>query len=136
MTEKAKEPFGDPTTVPYWEAAKRHQLVLQHCDDCGHFQFYPRPFCLKCESRSVSWKEAAGTGTVYSLSEVHMAPTPDIEAPYIIAMVELDEGPKFMTNIVNGRCAIGDKVRLVWRPRDGKPPVPDFEPVKATGSKR
>lgn len=134
MTENTREPFGDPTTAPYWEAAQTRRFVLQKCDDCGHFQFYPRPFCLECESRSVSWKDASGTGKVYSMSEVHMSPSPDIEAPYIVAMVELDEGPRFMTNIVNGPCEIDDRVQLVWRERDGKPPVPDFESLGPAGN--
>jgi uncharacterized OB-fold protein len=130
VTDSQDETFGDPTTAPFWEAAESHRLVVQRCRDCGHHQFYPRPFCLACESKAVGWHEVSGRGTVYSMSEVHMAPAPEIETPYVIAIVELDEGPKFMTNIVNGPCEIGSKVRVAWRDREGKPPVADFEPVR------
>ena len=99
MTEDNKEPFGDPTTAPFWAAAADHRLVLQHCDDCGHTQFYPRPFCLACESTALSWKEAGGNATVYSMSEVHLAPSPDVEVPYTAAMVELDEGLKRLAKV-------------------------------------
>ena len=115
------EEFGDPTTHQFWAAAARRELIIQHCGACDEHQFYPRPFCLACGSNELDWAEAKGTGTVYSLSEVHMSPSPEFEAPYIIAIVELDEGPRFMTNIVNGRCEIGDRVRLAWRDRDGSP---------------
>lgn len=124
-----QEDFGDPTTYRFWAAAARRELVIQQCADCGAHQFYPRPFCLACGSKVLDWSEAKGTGTVYSLSEVHMSPAPELETPYVVAIVELDEGPRLMTNIVNGRCGIGDRVRLSWRDRSGKPPVPVFEPA-------
>ena len=127
------EDFGDPTTHQFWAAAARRELILQQCADCRTCQFYPRPYCLSCGSSELTWVEAKGGGTVYSLSEVHMAPSPEIETPYLVAIVELDEGPRFMTNIVNGRCGIGDRVRLLWRDRDGKPPVPVFEPAGGAG---
>ena len=128
MSKAARETWGDPTTAAFWEAAREHRLVLQRCADCGHWQFYPRPFCLECGSSALSWQEASGRGRVYSSSETHMAPSPDIETPYVVAVVELDEGPKLMTNIVNGRCRIGDRVRVRWREREEGPPIPDFEP--------
>jgi hypothetical protein len=123
------ETFGDPTTAEFWAAARRHALVIQRCGGCGSHQFYPRPFCLSCGSGVLTWVRAVGTATVYSMTEIHMAPSPEFEIPYVVAIVELDEGPKMMTNLINGRCRIGDRVRLAWRAREGKPPLPVFEPV-------
>lgn len=123
--------FGDPTTAPFWEAARQHRLLVQQCAACGSHQFYPRPFCIACNATDVNWVEAKGTGRVYSMSTVHVPPSPDYEVPYVVAVVELDEGPKLMTNIVNGDCRIDDRVRVVWEARDGTPPLPMFEPVRS-----
>jgi hypothetical protein len=121
--------FGDPTTAAFWEGARQHRLLIQKCGSCGAFQFYPRPFCIKCNARDVDWVEATGIGTVYSLSSVHIPPSPDFDVPYVVAIVQLEEGPKLMTNIVNGPCSIGDSVRVVWQPGAGTPPLPMFERV-------
>jgi uncharacterized OB-fold protein len=123
--------FGDPTTQPFWAAAREHRLLVQRCRACDHHQFYPRPFCLACNAKDPEWVEASGTGTVYSLSTVHVAPSPEFEVPYAVAIVELDEGPKLMTNIVNGECRIGDRVRVAWRPGRDTPPLYMFEPAEA-----
>ncbi len=120
--------FGDPTTQPFWAAARQHRLLLQRCGGCGRHQFYPRPFCLDCGSHALAWVEATGKGTVYSQSQVLTPPAPGIAVPYTVALVELAEGPRFMTNLVNGETAIGDPVRVVWQKRDGSPPLPLFEP--------
>ena len=131
MAARADE-FGDPTTAEFWAAARRHDLVIQRCGGCGRHQFYPRPHCLSCGSGDLAWVQAKGTATVYSMTEIHMAPSPEFAIPYVVAIVELDEGPKMMTNLVNGRCQIGDRVRLAWRAREGKPPLPVFEPIRSS----
>ena len=125
MTERAPA-YGDPLTVPFWEAAVRHDLIVQRCRACGHHQFYPRPFCLACESTDVPWVRAAGTGTIYSMTTVHMQIAPEFEPPYVVAIVQLDEGPRLLTNVVGGRSRIGDRVRITWRDREGLPPLPVF----------
>ena len=122
--------FGDPLTATFWDGARAGKLLIQKCGDCNHHQFYPRPFCLACSSARVGWVEASGRGVVYSQTEVHMQASPDLTPPYVVAVVELDEGPKMMTNIVNGRCRIGDRVTLVWQARSGKPPIALFEPAR------
>lgn len=123
--------FGDPTTQPFWNAAREHRLLVQRCGACGHHQFYPRPFCLACSARDPAWVEVRGTGTVYSLSTVYVAPSPEFAVPYAVAIVALDEGPKLMTNIVNGECRIGDRVRVAWQAGEGTPPLYMFEPAEA-----
>lgn len=129
MTETA---YGDPTMAPYWEAARRHELAAQLCEQCGAWQFYPRPFCLECWSDSVRWAPTAGTGTVYSATTVHRRIVPHLDPPYIVGIVELDEGPRLVTNLVGGDCPIGARVTVRWREReDGLPPVPEFEPADA-----
>ena len=119
---------SDPTHLPFWEAAARRELVVQECGSCGHKQFYGRPFCLSCEADAVRWVAVSGNGTVYSATRVWRSWVADFEPPYTVAIVELDEGPRLVTNIVNGEARIGARVRLAWRERQGLPPVPVFEP--------
>ncbi len=125
MTEPVPA-YGDPLTVPFWDAAARRELLVQRCRACGHHQFYPRPFCLACESPDVEWTRAAGTGTIYSMTTVHMQTAPELEPPYVVAIIALDEGPRLMTTIIGGSSRIGDRVRVAWRQREGLPPLPVF----------
>jgi uncharacterized OB-fold protein len=121
---------GDPTMRPYWEAAQRHELVAQHCGDCDSWQFYGRPFCLECGSDNVVWSVVAGTGFVYSTTTVHMKVVPHLDPPYAVGIVVLDEGPRLLTNFVEGDCNIGARVAMRWREREeGLPPIPVFAQV-------
>ena len=92
----ATRPLPEPTpvTAPFWEACKAHLLLLQQCETCGHIQFYPRSLCTACMSDDLRWRPARGRGTVYSYSTVHRALLPGFEEdlPYVVAMIELEEG--------------------------------------------
>lgn len=70
--------------------------------------------------------EVSGTGTIYSMTTVARQLLPDFEVPYVVAIVELDEGPKLLTNVLGDSCAIGDRVKVGWRERLEAPPVPVF----------
>jgi uncharacterized protein len=119
----------DPVTAPFWSAAREGALLVQRCDECGAYQFYPRPYCLRCFSANVSWVSARGTGTVYSMTTVRIHVLPELSPPYRVAVVELEEGPRLTTNLVGPDCRIGDAVRVTWRDRGDLPPVPVFEPI-------
>lgn len=129
MSEQQKEQYGDPMTYPFWEAAERRELVIQHCKDCGHYQFYPRPFCLNCESNNLEWQQVSGDATVYSMTTVNVQIAPEFTPPYVVALVTLDQGPRMLTNIEGGEVKIGDRVRLAWRAREGLPPLPIWTPA-------
>lgn len=120
---------ADPTTEAFWQACVAGKLIVQRCTACGAHQFYPRPFCLACESTKLDWAESKGLGTIYSLTTVRMPVTPELPPPYLLALVDLDEGPRLLTNIEAKTAAIGDRVRVAWRPRDGLPPLPIFVPA-------
>lgn len=124
--------LNDPLMAPYWDATTEHRLIVQRCRDCGRHQFYPRPFCLDCQSDDVSWVPVEGTGTVHSQTTTCIQVLPDMTPPYVVALVELDEGPRLLTNIVDGETAIGDRVEVAWRDRSDGPPLPVFRPVGAT----
>lgn len=99
MTERPI-PKPTPETQHYWDGAKNGELLLQRCDACDHTYFPPRPFCPECSNREVSVFKASGKGTLYSYVINHMK-TPGFEAPYAVAVVELEEGPRLMSNILD-----------------------------------
>lgn len=118
-------PWDDPTTVAFWEGAARGELLIQRCSGCGGHQLYPRPYCLRCQGE-VEWVPASGGGVVYSKITVHLQPLPELEPPYDVILVELDEGPRMLANTEPGTCEIGDRVKLVWQAREALPPLPQF----------
>ena len=124
---KLTAPTPNPETEAFFEAAEDGTLLIGRCLTTGKAFFYPRalsPFTL---TDNVEWVEASGRGTIYSFS--HMARAPE---PFVIAYVELEEGPKMLTNIVDcdaEKLKIGMAVNLVFKPSDGGPPIPMFAPA-------
>ncbi len=99
-------PEPTPETQHFWDGTLLGELRLQRCDDCSKVYFPPRPFCPACASRSVSVFAASGRGTLHSYVINHRAiPGSGFEAPYSIAVVELEEGPRMMTNIIDTQQA-------------------------------
>lgn len=96
------QPTPTPETLPFWEAAAREQLQIQRCTPCGVHYFYPRPFCPTCGSDDVEWTQVSGRARLlsYVINHRPLPPFPADE-PLIVAMVELEEGPRLMTNIVD-----------------------------------
>jgi len=107
-----------PLHEPFWAALKEHRVVLQRCSACGQFRFVPCEIC-PCGSAASSWEPIAGTGEVYTYTVVHRAPTPayQADAPYVIAHVTMDEGPRMISTIVDcepGAVQIGMPVEIVF----------------------
>ena len=96
-------PTPDPLTLPYWEACKRHELMIQECSQCGTRQFYPRSICTSCSDLDLSWVQASGSGTVVSwtVARLPVSPAYADDVPYVIALIKLDEGPVMMAQIVD-----------------------------------
>ncbi|WP_439687783.1 Zn-ribbon domain-containing OB-fold protein [Cupriavidus oxalaticus] len=131
---EVQRPLPQPTQVTegYWAAANEQRLVVQCCGDCGGHQFYPRPFCLQCGSEQVRWKDASGCGTIYTFTVNYRAPNAFMKArlPYVVAMVDLDEGVRMMANILNAdpaEVAIGKRVKVVFEPVSDEIKLPQFE---------
>jgi uncharacterized OB-fold protein len=104
MNEAPAKPLPSPTpdTLPFWEGLKRHELRIQRCRDCGRPYFYPRPFCPRCFSEDVEWFTASGRASLHTYQIIHRGPPSFArEAPYVLAVVELEEGPRMMTNLVD-----------------------------------
>jgi uncharacterized OB-fold protein len=96
----ARPPFN-PEARPFWAAAAEGRLVLPVCDACGHVIWYPRTWCPVCRGDAVTWTEMSGRGTVYACTVIRKGMGPwAAAAPYVGAYVELDEGPRLLTNVV------------------------------------
>ena len=89
-------------TKPFWEAAKRHELMMQRCKKCAEWIFYPREQCPNCFSQDMEFQKVSGRGRVYAYTTVYQPAHPAFndEAPYVFAIVQLDEGVRVATNIV------------------------------------
>jgi uncharacterized OB-fold protein len=133
VIEETAAVYDDALTAPFWESAARREFVLQQCEACGQYQFYPRPFCMRCDCNSLLWVRARGTGYVHSMTVVHVSVIPELRPPYTVALVRLDEGPLFTADILGEQCTIGDRVEVAWRDREGAPPFPAFRRVPSGG---
>jgi hypothetical protein len=127
-------PTIEPESQPFWDAAKQGRFLIQRCGDCGAAQHYPRPFCVACWSDRVSWEEASGRGTLYTYSTVYVNDLPPFgdRLPYVAAAVDLDEGPRVMTNIVDADPAdlrLGMAVVVDFRPLNEDVTAPVFRPA-------
>jgi uncharacterized protein len=130
-------PEGD--TQPFWDAAAGGRLLLRRCDDCGTTHFYPRPFCPRCWSGNVSWVQASGRATLYTWSVVHSNDLPPFgdRVPYVAAVVDLEEGPRMMTNVVDCDAAglrIGMDLEVTFAQRTDDVTLPLFRPLATQGA--
>ena len=96
-------PTIEEESRPYWDAAREARLLIRSCSACNAVHHYPRPFCPSCWSEDVDWLEASGSATLYTWSTVHVNGLPPFaeRVPYVAAVVELAEGPRLMTNIID-----------------------------------
>ncbi len=128
------EPNAD--SRPYWDAAREGRLVVRQCRACGQRHFMPRGQCPACWSDDLEWIDCSGFGTVYSLSTVHRAPTPDFAgiAPYVVALIDLDEGPRMFANIVGAGArdaSIGERVQVAFERRGESMALPQFRRMQS-----
>ncbi len=142
MTQPAQElppippPLGQPESDFYWEKCKAHELWLRHCRSCSQAYFYPRDICPQCFSRDTDWIQSTGRGVLHTFAIVHRGPTPDFRdrVPYIAALVELENGVRIPTNLVEVEpdpsvVKIGMEVEVVFEDLDDKISLPKFRPV-------
>ena len=98
---KGALPTPTADTQAFWDGTKEHKLILPYCAACDAYEFYPRPFCSKCFSWDVEQRAVSGKGKLHTYVINYRGPAGfEDKAPYVIAVVELDEGPRMMTNIV------------------------------------
>lgn len=122
---------------PYWEAASRGELRLPRCRECGAFVWPPRTCCTSCSSAEFDWVTSAGRGIVHTFTVVRQTPDPYFSGrvPYVVAIIELDEGPRLMSNVVRcdpERVRIGLPVNVAFHDAGDGLAVPVFVPADAS----
>jgi uncharacterized protein len=133
----APAPPVNPETKPFWDATSEARLLVKQCADCQSLIWYPRVICPECSSLRTTWLEVSGRGRIYSYTLNHRGEGPYQGCgPYVLAYVELDEGPRMMTNIVetdDGELAVGMPVEVVFHDTGEGSALPRFRPRTRTG---
>jgi uncharacterized OB-fold protein len=135
MADYAKPlPYPSPETQPFWDGCQRHELMLPYCGTCAEFFFYPRQFCPRCFSWEIEWRRCSGRGVLYTFAIQMRAQMAGFAPPYVTAIVQLDEGPRIMTNLVgleplpeNIHCDM--PVEVTWEDATADVTLPLFKPV-------
>ena len=130
-------PVPDNVSAEFWEAASRHRLLIQRCLDCDARQSFPQSCCRECLSENIEWLETKGTGKIYSFTIVHRAPSLAFEedVPYTVALVELDEGVRMISNIVEvepQEVRVGMPVEVTFDDVGPTISLPKFRPSDAS----
>ena len=124
-------PTIDPDSAPYWEALNAGRLILKSCNGCGKAHFYPRELCPYCHCDDLSWIEASGRGVIYSFTVCRRPAGPAFadEVPYVVALVDLAEGPRMMSRILGdpAAVAIGQEVEVRFERQSDELVLPFFE---------
>jgi uncharacterized OB-fold protein len=122
-------------TRPFWDACRRHALVVQRCTGCGAFRHPPSPVCWRCRGFAHEWVPVSGRGTVFSYATVHRAFLPGLEAgvPYVVAVIALDDAPgvRLVSNLIDGEPAIDLPVEVVFDDVSDTVSVPRFRVRRA-----
>ncbi len=125
-------PRVNADSEPFWKASAQGRFLFKLCQKCGHPHFPPRYLCPKCWSDRLEWVESKGKGTVYSLTIMRRAPIPEFakRVPYVVALIDLNEGPRIMANIVGIGALdvkIGENVSVCFESRAEGMQVPQFQ---------
>ena len=130
-------PVPTPETRHFWDATRRHELMLPRCRACGKLHYYPRASCPHCLGGDLEWERVSGRGRLHTFTIVHRGqrgfPLGD---PYVIAVVELDEGPRMMSNLVGvamdpAQVRIDMPVEVVFEDVSDTIALPRFRPREA-----
>ncbi len=136
MTNDYKKPlpYIHTETADYWEGAKRNELLIRRCRSCGQPHFYPRDFCPSCFSFDVEWVKTNGRGSLYSFTVCHRpAPGFEDDVPYNLALIDLEEGVRMMSAVVecpNEDLKIGMAVEVVFDDVSTDVSLPKFRPAR------
>ncbi len=127
-------PVIDPGSRPFWDAAHDHRLSIPFCLDCERYHFYPRELCPHCHSDRLEWRDVSGRGTIYTFTIARRPAGPAYadDVPYIIALIDLAEGPRMMTNVVAPdveAVRIGDAVEVLFDDVTDEVTLPKFKTV-------
>ena len=133
MSDAPTIPLPRPTPLsrPHWDGCREGVLRVQRCRACGGHVFIPQPLCTHCQAQALEWVESSGHGQVYSYSVVHRAPRPEFPVPYVVAIIELDEGWHMLSNVVeceHDAVRVGLPVEVCFRRLSDEITLPCFRP--------
>jgi len=126
------EPPVTPTSQPFWDATRERSFLLQWCRECGQAIFFPREVCPRCLGSRLEWRPSAGTGAVYTFTVEYNPQNPNLTPPYTIALIDLDEGVRMMSNVVGcppEEVRVGMRVKVTWETLSDGRNLPQFEPA-------
>ncbi|MEI8400086.1 MAG: Zn-ribbon domain-containing OB-fold protein [Alcaligenaceae bacterium] len=131
MNPELPIPVANPDSQVYWDSANQERLMIRHCKACNVLHFMPRYLCPACWSTELEWIQASGFGVVHSFTVVRRAPMKEFDhlVPYVVALIELSEGPRMMANILGPDALttrIGDQVKVCFEQRGPDAKVPQF----------
>lgn len=128
------KPIPIPTTdtTAYWSGCNREELLYQRCNACGHVQFYPRQSCTECQGSDLASLPSARRGSIHSFTIVQRPANRafDGDVPFVIALVDLNEGFRMMMNVIGDdrlSAAIGRRVRIVFEQHTSDQKLPQAE---------
>ena len=131
MSDEHK-PFANPLTKPFWDGTRGHKFMMQQCTKCKRFQWLPVPLCQTCNG-NLEWHELSGKGSVYTYTIVNRI-VRNVQfadkIPYIVAMIELDEGPRFIAPIQTSdlkKVTVGTRVEVTFEDVDAEVSLPRFK---------
>ncbi|MCU4183444.1 Zn-ribbon domain-containing OB-fold protein [Acidiferrimicrobium sp. IK] len=127
-------PTIDDDTRPFWDAVRGGRFLIVRCRSCGAAHHYPRPFCPSCWSEEVEWEQASGRATLYTWSTVFVNDAPPFSSrlPYVAAVVDLEEGPRVMTNVVGcppEELRVGMALTVAYEEATPEITIPVFTPA-------
>jgi hypothetical protein len=128
-------PAPTPESKPFWDGTKQGRLKIQLCTDCHQYYFYPRPVCRYCMSRNVEWRTVSGRGRLHTFTvNYRTGRASPFEGPFVIAIVELEEGARLMTNLIGvepnpAKLRCGIPVEVVFEPITEEITLPRFRPT-------
>ena len=127
-------PLADTISLPWWEAAAEHRLVVQRCTECQTTRHPPAPVCPECRSHHSDWQPVPGRGEVYTYTIVYRPIAAEQTLPYVVAVIALEDsgGLRMISNLVDvdpESVEIGMPVELVWEDMSDELAIPRFRPV-------
>ena len=135
MADARPLPIPDPVTRPFWDSLKARAIQLQRCSGCARFIYYPRNVCPSCLGGDLVWTPISGRGVVHAFTIPHRHPNPAFGStvPYVVALVELEEGPRMLSNLMEvdptpEAVTVGMSVEIVYEDVSDDVTLPKFRP--------
>ena len=131
VTDGRRLPVPTEDSHPFWEGCRAGVLRFQWCETCGQLNWFPRRMCRACSSDDLRWREVAGTGVVYSWSVVRRPPSDDFPVAYVLALIDVDGGPRMLSHVIGpvDAVSVGMRVAVTFQSMSTDIALPVFRAV-------